>query len=94
MGNTFLLDKANQILSFLGFDFKIGYQFELTNQFNHNYMFKDSIYEDETRYYYDFEGMLIVLGINCEGVLVSFEMVHDKRIIDNYLEFQLTWHNK
>ena len=37
-------------------------------------------------YYYDFEGMLIVLGITWEGVLISFEMVNNKTIINNRLE--------
>ncbi|MGE9658064.1 hypothetical protein ACQP6C_06160 [Snodgrassella alvi] len=85
--NAFLIDKANQILSYLGFDFKIGHQFELTDEFNHNYRFKDDIIEDEIRYYYDFEGMLIVLGITSEGILASFEMVNNETIINNRLEF-------
>ncbi|MCO6536797.1 MAG: hypothetical protein J6569_05210 [Gilliamella sp.] len=84
--NTFLCDKANQILDFLGFDFKIGQPFELTNQFNHNYRFKDHIYEEHMRYYYVFDNILITLGINLEGVLVSFEMVKDQCIINNRLE--------
>ncbi|OCG79055.1 hypothetical protein [Gilliamella sp. Occ4-3] len=84
--NTFLCDKANQILDFLGFDFKIGQPFELTNQFNHNYRFKDYIYEDHMRYYYVFDNILITLGINLEGILVSFEMVNNQCIINNLLE--------
>ncbi|KES16742.1 hypothetical protein [Gilliamella apis] len=88
MDNTFLIDKANQILSYLGFDFKIGHPFELTDEFNHNYRFKDGSYnKDYMLYYYDFEGMLIVLGITWEGVLISFEMVNNKTIINNRLEF-------
>ena len=85
--NAFLIDKANQILSYLGFDFKIGHPFELTDEFNHNYRFKDSFIKDQIRYYYDFEGMLIVLGITWEGILDSFEMVNNKTIINNRLEF-------
>ena len=85
--NAFLIDKANQILSYLGFDFKIGHPFELTDEFNHNYKFKDCLYKDHILYYYDFEGMLIVLGITWEGVLISFEMVNNKTIINNRLEF-------
>lgn len=88
--NAFLIDKANQILSYLGFDFKIGHPFELTDQFNHNYRFKDSFIKDQIRYYYDFEGMLIVLGITWEGILDSFEMVNNKTIINNRLEFFTT----
>ena len=88
--NAFLIDKANQILSYLGFDFKIGHPFELTDEFNHNYRFKDSIIEDQIRYYYDFEGMLIVLGITWEGILDSFEMVNNETIINNRLEFFTT----
>ena len=84
--NAFLIDKANQILSYLGFDFKIGHPFELTDEFNHNYKFKDGLYKDHILYYYDFEGMLIVLGITWEGVLISFEMVNNKTIINNRLE--------
>lgn len=84
--NTFLRDKANQILTYLGFDFKMGHPFELTDEFNHNFKFKDSINDDEVRYYYDFNEMLIVLGINWQGFLVSFEMVKDKAIIHNRLE--------
>ena len=84
--NAFLIDKANQILSYLGFDFKIGHPFELTDEFNHNYKFKDCLYKDHILYYYDFEGMLIVLGITWEGVLISFEMVNNKTIINNRLE--------
>ena len=87
MDNAFLIDKANQILSYLGFDFKIGHPFELTDEFNHNYRFKDGSYnKDYMLYYYDFEGMLIVLGITWEGVLISFEMVNNKTIINNRLE--------
>jgi hypothetical protein len=86
MDNTFLCDKANQILNFLGFGFKIGQPFELTNQFNHNYRFKDHIYEDHMRYYCVFDKILITLGINLEGILVSFEMVKDQCIINNRLE--------
>ena len=86
MDNTFLIDKANQILSYLDFDFKIGHPFELTDEFNHNYKFKDCLYKDHILYYYDFEGMLIVLGITWEGVLISFEMVNNKTIINNRLE--------
>ena len=85
--NAFLIDKANQILSYLGFDFKIGHPFELTDEFNHNYRFKDGFYKDHMLYYYDFEGMLIVLGITWEGILDSFEMVNNKTIINNRLEF-------
>ena len=88
--NAFLIDKANQILSYLGFDFKIGHPFELTDEFNHNYRFKDSVIEDQIRYYYDFEGMLIVLGITWEGILDSFEMVNNETIINNRLEFFTT----
>ncbi len=88
--NAFLMDKANQILSYLGFDFKIGHPFELTDEFNHNYRFKDSFIKDQIRYYYDFEGMLIVLGITWEGILDSFEMVNNKTIINNRLEFFTT----
>ncbi|PXZ08001.1 hypothetical protein DKK70_03035 [Gilliamella apicola] len=88
--NAFLIDKANQILSYLGFDFKIGHPFELTDEFNHNYRFKDSFIKDQIRYYYDFEGMLIVLGITWEGILDSFEMVNNKTIINNRLEFFTT----
>lgn len=84
--NTFLCDKANQILTYLGFDFKIGHPFELTDKLNHNFKFKDSIYEDQARYYYNFDEMLIVLGINWEGVLVSCEIVHAKRVINNLLK--------
>ena len=84
--NAFLIDKANQILSYLGFDFKIGHPFELTDEFNHNYRFKDSFIKDQIRYYYDFEGMLIVLGITWEGILESFEMVNNETIINNRLE--------
>ena len=88
MDDAFLIDKANQILSYLGFDFKIGHPFELTDEFNHNYRFKDGSYnKDYMLYYYDFEGMLIVLGITWEGVLISFEMVNNKTIINNRLEF-------
>ena len=86
MDDAFLIDKANQILSYLGFDFKIGHPFELTDEFNHNYKFKDCLYKDHILYYYDFEGMLIVLGITWEGVLISFEMVNNKTIINNRLE--------
>lgn len=86
VGNPFLVDKANQILSYLDFEFKIGHPFELTEQFNHNYIFKYSIYEDEMNYYYDFQGMLLVLGINWQGDLVSFELVKDESIINNRLE--------
>lgn len=82
--NTFLCDKANQILDFLGFDFKIGQSFKLTNQFN--YRFKDHIYEDHVRYYYVFDNIFITLGINLEGILVSFEMVNNQCIINNRLE--------
>ena len=88
--NAFLIDKANQILSYLGFDFKIGHPFELTDEFNHNYRFKDSFIKDQIRYYYDFEGMLIVLGITWEGILDSFEIVNNKTIINNRLEFFTT----
>ena len=84
--NAFLIDKANQILSYLGFDFKIGHPFELTDEFNHNYRFKDRFMGDQIRYYYDFEGMLIVLGITWEGILESFEMVTNETIINNRLE--------
>ena len=90
MDNTFLIDKANQILSYLGFDFKIGHPFELTDEFNHNYRFKDRFIEDQIRYYYDFEGMLIVLGITWEGILESFEMVTNETIINNRLEIFTT----
>ena len=86
MDNAFLIDKANQILSYLGFDFKIGHPFELTDEFNHNYRFKDRFMGDQIRYYYDFEGMLIVLGITWEGILESFEMVTNETIINNRLE--------
>ena len=89
--NAFLIDKANQILSYLGFDFKIGHPFELTDEFNHNYRFKDGSYnKDYMLYYYDFEDMLIVLGITWEGILESFEMVNNETIINNRLEFFTT----
>ena len=84
--NAFLIDKANQILSYLGFDFKIGHPFELTDEFNHNYRFKDRFMGDQIRYYYHFEGVLIVLGITWEGILESFEMVTNETIINNRLE--------
>ncbi|NUF50223.1 hypothetical protein [Gilliamella sp. ESL0250] len=87
MNNTFLLDKANQILNFLGFDFKLGCPFVLTDMFNHNYIFKDHIYEDHMRYYYEVDEQLIVLGITFAGILVSFEIVNNQRIIDNRLEY-------
>ena len=90
MDNAFLIDKANQILSYLGFDFKIGHPFELTDEFNHNYRFKDRFMGDQIRYYYDFEGMLIVLGITWEGILESFEMVTNETIINNRLEIFTT----
>ena len=91
MDNAFLIDKANQILSYLGFDFKIGHPFELTDEFNHNYRFKDGSYnKDYMLYYYDFEDMLIVLGITWEGILESFEMVNNETIINNRLEFFTT----
>ena len=89
--NAFLIDKANQILSYLGFDFKIGHPFELTDEFNHNYRFKDGSYnKDYMLYYYDFEDMLIVLGITWEGILESFEMVTNETIINNRLEIFTT----
>ena len=90
MDDAFLIDKANQILSYLGFDFKIGHPFELTDEFNHNYRFKDRFMGDQIRYYYDFEGVLIVLGITWEGILESFEMVTNETIINNRLEFFTT----
>ena len=91
MDNAFLIDKANQILSYLGFDFKIGHPFELTDEFNHNYRFKDGSYnKDYMLYYYDFEDMLIVLGITWEGILESFEMVTNETIINNRLEIFTT----
>ena len=89
--DAFLIDKANQILSYLGFDFKIGHPFELTDEFNHNYRFKDGSYnKDYMLYYYDFEDMLIVLGITWEGILESFEMVTNETIINNRLEIFTT----
>ena len=90
MDDAFLIDKANQILSYLGFDLKIGHPFELTDEFNHNYRFKDRFMGDQIRYYYDFEGVLIVLGITWEGILESFEMVTNETIINNRLEFFTT----
>ena len=45
---------------------------------------------DQIRYYYDFEGGLIVLGITWEGILESFEMVTNETIINNRLEFFTT----
>ena len=91
MDDAFLIDKANQILSYLGFDFKIGHPFELTDEFNHNYRFKDGSYnKDYMLYYYDFEDMLIVLGITWEGILESFEMVTNETIINNRLEIFTT----
>lgn len=53
---------------------------------NHNYTFKDYIYENHMRYYYNLEEMLIVLGINWDGILLSVEMFHDNSIINNRLE--------
>lgn len=41
-------------------------------------------------YYYDFQGMLLVLGINWQGDLVSFELVKDESIINNRLEIFAT----
>ncbi|OCG67601.1 hypothetical protein A9G41_09830 [Gilliamella sp. Nev5-1] len=85
--NIFLLDKANQILNFLGFEFKLGSPFILTDTFNHNYILKDHLYEDHMRYYYKVDEQLIVLGINYEGILLSFELINNKSIIDDRLAF-------
>lgn len=87
--NACLLDKANRMLNFIGFDFKLGCPFVLTDEFNYNYIFKDYLYDDHIRYYYKIDKQLIVLGINFEGILVSFEIVDNKRITDNILEYKL-----
>ncbi|PIT58715.1 hypothetical protein BHC57_11410 [Snodgrassella alvi] len=54
------------MLNFLGFDFKLGYLFVLTDRFNNNYILKDHIYEDHIRYYYEIDGQLSILGITFE----------------------------
>ena len=84
MDNRLLIDKSHHISSYL--DFKISYQFKLTDDFTCNYRFKNYIYEDYMQYYNDFEWMLIVLGINWQCILVSFEMINNKTIINNRLE--------
>ena len=39
-----------------------GHPFELTEQFNHNYIFRNYVHKYEMSYYYDFQGMLLVLA--------------------------------
>ena len=53
MDNRLLIDKSHHISSYL--DFKISYQFKLTDDFTCNYRFKNYIYEDYMQYYNDFE---------------------------------------
>ncbi|MFB9079339.1 hypothetical protein ACFFLS_05610 [Flavobacterium procerum] len=82
--NHQLIDLANRILKTISFDFNIGQKYSdtLTKTFG-AYQYKDSVFEDITRFYFLKKDFLIILGISDKNVLKTIEIVMDSEIIRN-----------
>lgn len=78
-----LVSKSNEILKYLSLDYQIGEQFNFSEAFNHNYQFKVAIYTNIISYYYLKDNMLIVFDVNENSILVGFEIIKHKQIIND-----------